>query len=106
MPHYHLNDLPEREIVPGFHGRFVHSDKLTLANWRIKQDAVLPEHSHPQEQISQVLAGELEITMQGETYRLTPGQVLLIPSGVVHSGRAVTACEVLDIFHPARDDYR
>lgn len=106
MPHYHLNELPEREIVPGFHGRFVHSENLTLAYWHIEQDAILPEHSHPQEQTTQVLQGELEISMAGKTYRLTPGQVLLIPGGVAHSGRAITACQAMDVFHPARDDYR
>ena len=37
---------------------------------------------------------------------LTPGTVALIPSGVRHSGRAVTDCQLLDVFHPVREDYR
>lgn len=106
MPHYHLNELPEREIVPGFHGRFVHGEKFTLAHWHIEQDAVLPEHSHPHEQATQILQGELEIVMEGQTYRLTPGQVLVIPGGVAHSGRAISPCEAVDVFQPSRDDYR
>jgi quercetin dioxygenase-like cupin family protein len=106
MPHYLLNELPEREVVPGFHGRFVHGENFTVANWRIEQDAILPEHSHPHEQATQVLLGELEITMGGTIYRLTPGQVLVIPGGVAHSGRAISPCEVVDVFQPARDDYR
>ena len=34
------------------------------------------------------------------------GQSLVIAPGVPHAGRARTACRVLDVFAPARDDYR
>jgi quercetin dioxygenase-like cupin family protein len=36
---------------------------------------------------------------------LTAGQVLIIPSNVVHSGQALTPCKVLDVFNPVREDY-
>jgi hypothetical protein len=32
--------------------------------------------------------------------------VLVIPPEARHSGHGVTACRVLDVFSPARDDYR
>jgi quercetin dioxygenase-like cupin family protein len=37
---------------------------------------------------------------------LTPGQAFVIPPDVPHSGRAHSACRVLDVFAPVRDDYR
>jgi hypothetical protein len=30
----------------------------------------------------------------------------IIPGGVEHSGRTLTTCRVIDIFSPAREDYR
>lgn len=101
-----LKDINEREIVPGYRARFVHSDHMTLAYWDVDPGAALPEHSHPHEQIANVLEGQFELTVDGESRILEPGTVVVIPSDVLHSGRAITACKLLDAFHPCRDDYR
>jgi quercetin dioxygenase-like cupin family protein len=101
-----LGSIDEKEIVPGFRARFVHSDNLTLAYWDVDPGAQLPEHSHPHEQVANVLDGEFELTVDGETKILKPGQIAVIPSGVPHGGRAITPCRLLDVFHPSRDDYR
>ncbi len=101
-----LSKIPSREIVPGYQARFVHAEQMTLAYWDVEPGAELPEHSHPQDQIANVLEGEFELTVDGETQVLVPGQVALIPGNVPHSGRALTACRLLDAFQPARDDYR
>lgn len=106
MPFQDLIDLPEKEIVPGYRARFIHGDNLTLAYWEVDPGAALPEHSHPHEQIANVLEGKFELTVAGETRALEPGQVAVIPGNVPHSGRALTACRLLDAFYPARDDYR
>ena len=101
-----LKDIKEREIVPGYRARFLHSKHMTLAYWDVDPGAALPEHSHPHEQISNVLEGQFELTVAGESRILEPGQVAVIPSDVPHSGRAITVCRLLDAFHPCRDDYR
>lgn len=106
MPFLHLKNLPVREIIPGYKARFVHSDKMTCAYYRVKAGAPFPEHSHPHEQISNVLEGEFELTIDGETQILKPGLVAIIPSNAIHSGKAFTDCYILDIFHPVREDYR
>jgi quercetin dioxygenase-like cupin family protein len=106
MVFQNLNDIMEREIVPGYRARFLHSENMTLAYWDVDQGAALPEHSHPHEQIANVLEGRFELTVAGESRILEPGQVAVIPSDVPHSGRAITACKLLDAFHPCRDDYK
>ncbi|NDJ75171.1 MAG: cupin domain-containing protein [Chloroflexi bacterium] len=101
-----LAEMGSREVVPGFHGKFIHSENVTVSFWDIEQDAVLPEHAHEHEQFSVVLEGKLELTVGGETRVLEPGLVAVIPGNVPHSGRAITPCRVCDVFYPVREDYR
>ena len=101
-----LNDLPEREIVPGYHARFVHSEHMTIAYWRIEAGATLQQHAHPHEQVLNLLEGEFEATVAGQIFHLTPGSVAVIPGSVPHSGKALTACRIMDVFYPVREEYR
>ncbi len=94
------------EIIPGFHGRFVHSDNATIAYWEIDAQAVLPEHQHHHEQVVHLLSGEFELTVAGKIINLTPGDVLLLQPHIPHAGRAITDCRIMDVFNPCRDDYR
>jgi quercetin dioxygenase-like cupin family protein len=95
-----------REVIPGFVGRFLHSDTMTFALWQIAAGSLLPEHSHPHEQVVHLYEGEFEMTVQGRTMRMKPGEVFAIPGNARHHGRAVTDCRIMDAFCPVRDDYR
>ena len=44
--------------------------------------------------------------LAGEKLKLESGKALIIPSSVEHSGRALTDCRVIEVFHPVREDYR
>ncbi len=101
-----LKDIPVKEILPGFHGKFVHSEKFTTTFWEIEAGALLPEHQHFHEQTSQVVEGELEFTLEGETQILKPGDFVVIPSNAIHSGKALTFCKVIDVFCPVREEYK
>jgi len=101
-----LQDLEEREPIPGFRGRFVHSENMTFAHWDIAAGAPLPEHSHAPEQVTIVIEGELRLTVNGETNVLGPGSMAIVESKAIHSGEAITHCRVIDVFYPIREDYR
>jgi quercetin dioxygenase-like cupin family protein len=106
MSFIQLADLEERELLPGYRVRFVHSENMTLAYWNITAGAALPEHCHPHEQVASVIEGEFALTVDGETRTLGPGSVAVIPSNTPHSAKALTACRVIDVFHPVREEYR
>ena len=106
MPKFDLYDIPEVEVAPGFFARFVHTDNITIAHWRIEEGALLPEHSHPHEQTANIITGEFELNVDGETYHLKPGMVFFVPGNARHSGQALTNCQIIEVFHPVREDYR
>lgn len=100
-----FENSPLRQLMPGFNVRFIHTKTQTLAMFEIEEGAILPEHSHFNEQVSQVMEGAFELTVDGQAKICKPGDVVVIPSHLPHSGRAVTNCRILDIFTPVREDY-
>ena len=106
MNYYGLDNIKVQEPVPGYKGKFVHSDNQTIAIWEIDEGAVLPEHSHPHEQISTVVEGEFELTINGVTKKVDNNSVAVIPSNVPHSGVALTKCKIIDVFYPVREEYK
>lgn len=101
-----IDETRKTELAPGCRVQFVHSENMTLAYWSLEPDAAVPEHGHPHEQVVNVLAGTLELTVDGERMRLRPGDVVVVPANAVHAARALTFCRVLDVFYPVREDYR
>ncbi len=106
MSFIQLKESPIKTLFPGFKGRLIHSESLTLGYWDIEKGSILPEHSHFHEQITHVLSGKLELTINGETQIVEPGIVAVIPSNIKHSAIALTDCVALDVFTPVREDYK
>jgi hypothetical protein len=61
-----VEDIESRELIPGTEVRFVHSGRMTVAYWTFDPAVALPEHSHPHDQITNILEGEFELTIEGE----------------------------------------
>lgn len=102
-----LAALPERQILDGtIRGHYAHLPGMTIGEVRLDAGAVVPMHAHPHEQISYVIEGQFQFTVGTETTTLGPGMAVLIPGGAVHGGKTLTECLVIDVFSPARDDYR
>lgn len=101
-----IKSVKPKEVVAGIVGHYVHGAGQTIGYVKISKGAVLPEHSHPHEQITLILEGEFEMTIGGERYLFTPGCVHVIPSNVPHSAFAITDCVAIDVFNPVREDYK
>ncbi|WP_276390621.1 cupin domain-containing protein [Eudoraea chungangensis] len=104
--HFNLSEVQEKEIMPGYHGKMIHSDHITIAYWKADKGAKVPEHSHLNEQIMQVLEGSFEFTVNGVTGIYGPNEVVVIPPYAKHSGKALTTCKLMDVFSPAREEYK
>lgn len=101
-----LAACPAIEPVPGCRMRTPFGRNLMLSYLEMDAGAEVPLHSHPHEQGGVLLSGSLDLTIGGETRRVTPGSLFLIPPNVPH--RAVAAdgpAVVLNVFSPVRVDY-
>lgn len=101
-----IDELPELEIATGILLRAVTGQNVTVAHVKLAAGSILPEHAHHNEQVVNVIEGELELTVDGQPHSLVPGRVMVLPSNVKHSGRVISDCRVIDVFYPVREDFR
>ena len=62
------------------------------------------EHHHVQEEVWQILEGELEISIGGETRRAGPGMAAIVPADTPHSVLALTDGRALVVDWPLRPE--
>ena len=72
------------ERLAGWEGRF-HSPSVTFAPYDFSCAAPIYERSHQQEEVYEVIEGELEITIDGRAQIVRPGLVAIVPRSVRHS---------------------
>jgi quercetin dioxygenase-like cupin family protein len=65
-----------------------------------------PPHSHPHEQISYVVFGEINFVLGNEVTRLGPGDIYTVPPNAPHSIQLLTEdVRLVDTFSPIREDF-
>jgi quercetin dioxygenase-like cupin family protein len=107
MAFFTVKDLPGTEMLPGMMRRAVYLDNVMITFFDFEPNAVVPEHSHPHEQISFVVKGAMEFHLGDETRVLRAGEGACCPPDVPHS--AVILDEptfALDAWYPPREDYK
>ena len=76
-----------------------------IAHVYLKRGALVPEHSHHNEQLTYILEGALRFTIGGETIDVGAGEVLAIPAHVSHMAEALEDTLDVDVFTPPREDW-
>jgi len=76
-----------------------------MAEFRLEEGSVLPEHSHPHEQTGYLVAGQMRLTIGDETSTVLPGDSWCIPGDVAHGAVAVADSVAVEVFSPVREDY-
>ncbi len=105
MPFIDTSSLKVTERLPGWSGRYFHSANMTFAHYDFKRGASIHEHFHPQEEVYEVIEGELELTVDGETKIARPGFVAIVPSNARHSVKALTDGRAIIVDSPSRREF-
>lgn len=99
------NSIPPEQLNPLLTRQFITGQQCMLARVVLTKGCVVPEHSHPNEQIAFILEGALRFSLAGETHTVQAGEVLVIPPNVPHSAVALEDTIDFDIFAPPRQDW-
>jgi quercetin dioxygenase-like cupin family protein len=105
MPLIDTSKLPVIERKPGWQGRYFDSANMTFGHYEFDAGAKLHAHEHGQEEIWQVLEGELEITIAGQAYRASAGFVGIVPPNTAHSVKALTKGKAIVVDYPRREGF-
>ncbi len=102
------NKITKEELSPDISRRLITGTNMMIAHVYLKKGAVVPQHSHHNEQLTYVLEGALEFELGedgGETVVVRAGDVLTIPPHVPHKAVALEDTLDVDVFNPPREDW-
>ena len=102
MPFVDTSTLPVVERLPGWYGCHFDSPSMTFAHYDFRLGASIHEHFHPQEEVWEVIEGEIALTMDGAATIVRPGLVAIVPGGVRHSVKALTDGRAIIVDYPLR----
>ena len=109
-----MGTLKQSEITPEPIGEgrtryLAHTEKLMMVVIDFRDGPTGepdPPHSHPHEQISYVVSGELIVFIGDEQTRLGHGDMFTVPPDIPHSVQLLTEyVRLVDTFHPIRDEF-
>jgi quercetin dioxygenase-like cupin family protein len=92
-----LNPLLQRQLVVG--------QDIMVARVLMKKGAIVPLHSHYNEQVTYILEGALKFWIDGKEIVVNAGEVLTIPRNMPHKAEALVDTVDLDVFNPPRADW-
>jgi quercetin dioxygenase-like cupin family protein len=78
---------------------------MTFAHYDFVRGASIHEHFHLQEEVYEVIEGELEITIDGVGQIVRPGLVAIVPGGARHSIKALADGRAIIVDYPLRRDF-
>ena len=103
--HYRWDDIELEHLSESISRRLVTADRMMLAHVILKAGCVVPAHSHENEQVTYILKGALKFDLDGKEVIVREGEVLHIPSHVMHGAEALEDTLDLDVFSPIRQDW-
>jgi quercetin dioxygenase-like cupin family protein len=105
------DEIPRETVTEDIGRRLFTGERMMLAQVYLDEGAIVPWHSHENEQLTWVVSGALrfEIGTEGtddvEEVVVREGDVLYIPSNVPHMAEALEDTLDVDIFSPPRQDW-
>jgi quercetin dioxygenase-like cupin family protein len=96
------DELKVIERLPGWKGRYFDSNSMTFGHYVFDAGSSIHEHSHENEEVWNVIEGQLEVTIGEESRVAGPGFVAIVPPNTVHSVKAISKGRAIVVDFPTR----
>lgn len=73
---------------------------MTFADYDFTRGTSLHQHFYPQEEVYEVIGGELEVTLDGVANTAQAELVAIVPAGVRHSVKALAGGRAIIVDYP------
>ena len=73
MPFIDTSELKTIERLPGWKGKYFDSESMTFGHYVFEAGSSIHEHSHANEEVWNVIEGQLEVRIDGKTQVAGPG---------------------------------
>lgn len=98
--------VPIENIGEGIDRQMIVGQNLMICRLTFDPLVVTPEHTHPHEQMTLVVKGKVQFSVDGSPVIARPGDVLHFPPNNRHGATMLDEEVVLiDIFSPIREDF-
>ena len=99
-------EIEEDRLIGGIGRRIITGEKVMLGRLTFPKGAIVPAHSHPNEQITFVLSGALKFIIdQKKEIIVRSGQTIVVPENAEHIVEALEETDEIDAFSPIRTDW-
>jgi unsaturated pyranuronate lyase len=104
MPFIDTNELKTIERLPGWKGKYFDSESMTFGHYVFEAGSEIHEHFHPNEEVWNVIEGQLEVRIDGKPQVAGPGCVAIVPRDTKHFVKALTDGRAIVVDYPTRRD--
>lgn len=84
----------------------IYNNNLMLCHFTLEKNANIPIHSHKEHQTGYVLKGKLKFLTEEGHFIAKEGDSYIFDSNEKHGAFILEDSEVIDVFNPAREDYK
>ena len=105
LRHIPWSSVEVDQLNPLLGRHFVVGQNIMLARVLLKKGCIVPEHSHPNEQLTYIAEGALKFWIDGKEIVVNAGEVLTIPPNMPHKAEALEDTVDFDVFNPPRADW-
>jgi quercetin dioxygenase-like cupin family protein len=94
------------EIMAGIRIKTLCYGQSTLmTEFLLQKGALLPEHTHPNEQTGYLVSGKIKLFIGDESRELVPGDSWNIAANISHRAEVLEDSVAIEVFYPVREDY-
>lgn len=105
MYFYDIESIKFMEKRKGLFAKVITGEKMQMAILKLDY-GFTTNHSHPNEQMGYILAGEIELTIGDEIKKCGPGYVYCIPCNIQHTFKvlSIEGAECIEFFAPPKQE--